>query len=186
MQQWWYMRINLSKLQKLTICQKGNLFCQAVIISLSVDVHKFGLLITAIAKMKFQLRFWQIYMYKVTTTRTLMRRAQLVCDLHSRLQNGTVYLNHLFKAKTTTTQTLLDGKPTVTPIPTLRLTLTLPLLQQWLYHTSEPPMNLSYHILQPYDIHVAHKLISTLLWLPRTRTDMEQCTRSNAVIARSS
>ena len=58
-------------------------------------------------------------MYKVTTTRTLMRRAQLVCDLHSRLQNGTAYLNHLFKAKTTTTQTLLDGKPTVTPIPTL-------------------------------------------------------------------
>ena len=75
--------------------------------------------------MKFQLRFWQIYMYKVTTIRTLMRRAQLVCDLHSRLQNGTAYLNHLFKAKTTTTQTLLDGKPTVTPIPTLRLTLTL-------------------------------------------------------------
>ena len=100
--------------------------------SLSVDVHKFGLFITAMAKMKFQLRFWQIYMYKVTTTRTLMRRAQLVCDLHSRLQNGTAYLNHLFKAKTTTTQTLLDGKPTVTSIPTLRLTLTLPLLQQWL------------------------------------------------------
>ena len=177
MQQWWYMRINLSKLQKLVLSSSH---------SLSVDVHKFGLFITAMAKMKFQLRFWQIYMYKVTTTRTLMRRAQLVCDLHSRLQNGTAYLNHLFKAKTTTTQTLLDGKPTVTPIPTLRLTLTLPLLQQWLYHTSEPPMNLSYHMLQPYDIHVAHKLISTLLRLSRTRTDMEQYTRSNAVIARSS
>ena len=42
-----------------------------------------------------------------------MRRAQLVCDLHGRLQDGTAYLNRLFKAKTTTTQTLLDGKPTV-------------------------------------------------------------------------
>lgn len=113
MQQWWYMRINLSKLQKLVLSSSH---------SLSVDVHKFGLFITAMAKMKFQLRFWQIYMYKVTTTRTLMRRAQLVCDLHSRLQNGTAYLNHLFKAKTTTTQTLLDGKPTVTSIPTIPVT----------------------------------------------------------------
>ena len=46
------MRINLSKLQKLTICQKRNLFCQAFIHSLSVDVHKCGLFITAMAKIK--------------------------------------------------------------------------------------------------------------------------------------
>ena len=48
------MRINLSikKLQKLTICQKRNLSCQAFIHSLSVDVHKFGLFITAMAKIK--------------------------------------------------------------------------------------------------------------------------------------
>ena len=144
MQQWWYMRINLSKLQKLVLSSSH---------SLSVDVHKFGLFITAMAKMKFQLRFWQIYMYKVTTTRTLMRRAQLVCDLHSRLQNGTAYLNHLFKAKTTTTQTLLDGKPTVTPIPTLVnsapvTTVTIPYIRA----TYEPIVSYTYN-LTTYTLH---------------------------------
>ena len=65
------------------------------------------------------------------------------------------------RSKTTTTRTLLDGKLTVTLIPTFRWMSTLALLRQRFYCTSETIAR----ILQPYNIRVAHKPITTLWWL---------------------
>ena len=58
-------------------------------------------------------------------------------------------------------QTLLDRTLTVTLIPTLRPTSTLTVLRQRLYCTSEAPKTIA-RILQPYNIDVAHKPITTL------------------------
>ena len=61
--------------------------------------------------------------------------------------------------RTIAARTLLDGTLTVTLNPTLRPTSTLALLRQpRLYRTSEAPLK-----LQPYNIRVAHKPITTLL-----------------------
>ena len=60
--------------------------------------------------------------------------------------------------RTIAARTLLDGTLTVTLNPTLRPTSTLVLLRQpRLYRTSEAPLK-----LQPYNIRVAHKPITTL------------------------
>ena len=67
--------------------------------------------------------------------------------------------------KTTTTRTLLDRTLTVTLIPTLRPTSTLALLRWQLYRTLEVVSETITHILQPYNICVAHKPITTLRWL---------------------
>ena len=56
---------------------------------------------------------------------------------------------------------MLDRTLTVTLIPTLRPTSTLTVLRQRLYRTSEAPETIA-RILQPYNIHVAHKPITTL------------------------
>ena len=62
-----------------------------------------------------------------------------------------------------TTRTLSDKTLTVTLIPTLRPTLTLALLRQRLYRTSEAPLNLRTCItVVQYTIHVAQKAITTL------------------------
>ena len=67
----------------------------------------------------------------------------------------------MFLVKTTTTRTLLDRTLTVTLIPTLRPASTLALLWQRLYCTSEAPETIA-RILQPYNIRVAHKPMTTL------------------------
>ena len=88
--------------------------------------------------------------------------------------------------RTITTRTLLDGTLTVTLIATLRPTLAL--LRQRLYRISGTSETIA-RILQPYNIRVAHKPITTLQRLltnvkTNQRTDREQCTRSNAATAR--
>ena len=62
--------------------------------------------------------------------------------------------------RTITTRLLVEGTLTVTLIPTLRPTLAL--LRERLYRTSEAPLKLLHDILQPYNIRVAHKPITTL------------------------
>ena len=81
--------------------------------------------------------------------------------------------------RTIAARTLLDGTLTVTLNPTLRPTSTLALLRQpRLYRTSEAPLK-----LQPYNICVAHKPITTLRRLTEDKLDDRQgadYTRSNA------
>ena len=77
--------------------------------------------------------------HKATTTRTLTRRAQLVCDSPDSLQDEAHCLT-TFLVRTITTRTLLDRTLTVTLIPTLRPTLAL--LRQRLYSISETPLKL--------------------------------------------
>ena len=66
----------------------------------------------------------------------------------------TDYLNNIL-VRTITTRTLLDGTLTVTMIPTLKPTLTLALLRQRLYRTSEAPLKLL-HVYYNLTIYVLH------------------------------
>ena len=81
----------------------------------------------------------------------------------------------MFLVRTITTRTLLDGTLTVTLIPTLR--------RQRLYRTSEAPLKLLHnHLLQPYNICVAHKTITTLrLLLTNVKDKDKQENRQGAV-----
>ena len=99
--------------------------------------------------------------HKVSTLRILTRRAQLVCDSPDRPQNETDYLNNVFsknnynkdfvRRKThsnrdSNTQTNGNSGPVTT--------VTIPYIRS----TSETIAR----ILQPYNIRVAHKPITTL------------------------
>ena len=91
--------------------------------------------------------------HKVTTIRTLTRRAQLVCDSPDSLQETRLIILTTFLVRTITTRTLLDGTLTVTLIPTLRRTLAL--LRPRLYRTSEAPLKLL-HVYYNLTIYVLH------------------------------
>ena len=120
--------------------------------------------------------------HKATTIRTLTRRAQLVCDSPDSLQDETDYLNNLFSKNNyntdfvkrnthcnadSNTQTNVNSGPVTTA--------TIPYIRG----TSETIAR----ILQPYNIRVAHKPITTLRRLltyvkdkakTNWRTDREQ------------
>ena len=99
--------------------------------------------------------------HKVTTMRNLTRRAQLFCDLPYSLQDETDYLSNVFSennynadfvrrnthsnADSNTRAIVNSGPVTTATIPYIR-------------GTSE----IIARILQPYNIHVAHKPITTL------------------------
>ena len=99
--------------------------------------------------------------HKATTIRTLTRRAQLVCDSPDSLQDETDYLNNVFSKNNyntdfvrrnthsntdSNTQTNVNSGPVTTA--------TIPYIRG----TSETIAR----ILQPYNIRVAHKPITTL------------------------
>ena len=126
--------------------------------------------------------------HKATTIRTLKRRAQLVCDSPDSLQDETDYLNNVFSKNNyntdfvrrnthsntnSNTQTNVNSGPVTTLL--------------YIRGTSETIA----HILQPYNIRVAHKPITTLRRLLTNVKDkdkpedrQEQYTRSNAATAR--
>ena len=57
---------------------------------------------------------------------------------------------------------MLDGTLSVTPIPTIRPTSTLALLRLRLYRTTRGTSETIARILQPHNIRVAHKPVTTL------------------------
>ena len=98
--------------------------------------------------------------HKATTIRTLTRRAQLVCDSLDSLQDETDYLNNVFSKNNYNTDTDVrrkthsntDSNTQTNSGPVT--TATLPYIRG----TSETIAR----ILQPYNIRVAHKPITTL------------------------
>ena len=91
--------------------------------------------------------------HKATTIRTLTRRAQLVCDLPDSLQDETDYLNNYstnFVRRNSHSNTDSITQTNSGPVTTA----TIPYIRG----TSE----IIARILQPYNIHVAHKPITTL------------------------
>ena len=118
--------------------------------------------------------------HKATTIRTLTRRAQLVCDSSDSLQDETDYLNNIFSKNNYNTDFVrrnthsnTDSNTQTNSGPVTPATIT------YIRGTSETIARK----LQPYNIRVAHKLITTLrrllTKLSRTktnrRTDREEC-----------
>ncbi|CAH3151255.1 unnamed protein product, partial [Porites evermanni] len=97
--------------------------------------------------------------HKTTTIRTLTRRAQLVCDSPDSLQDETDYLNNVF-SKNNYTMDFVRGNTHSNPDSNTQTnsgpvtTATIPYMRG----TSETIAR----ILQPYNIRVAHKPITTL------------------------
>ncbi|CAH3020085.1 unnamed protein product, partial [Porites evermanni] len=97
--------------------------------------------------------------HKATTIRTLTRRAQLVCDSPDSLQDETDYLNNVFSKNNYNTDFVrrnthsnTDSNSQTNSVPVT--TATIPYIRG----TSETIAR----ILQPYNIRVAHKPITTL------------------------
>ena len=108
--------------------------------------------------------------HKATTIRTLTRRAQLVCDSPDSLQDETDYLNNVFSQKNYNTDFVRQNTHRHTDSNTQTnsgpvTTATIP----YIIGTSETIAR----ILQPYNIRVAHKPITTLrrLLMSRTKTN---------------
>ena len=96
---------------------------------------------------------------KATTIRTLKRRAQLVCDSPDSLQDESDYLNNVFSKNNCNTDFVRRNTHSNTDSNTQTnsgrvTTATIPYIRG----TSETIAR----ILQPYNIHVAHKPITTL------------------------
>ena len=109
--------------------------------------------------------------HKATTIRTLTRRVQLVCDSPDSLQDETDYLNHVFSKNNYNTDFVRRNTHTNTdsniqtnsgPVTTA----TVPYVRG----TSETIAR----ILQPYNISVAHKSITTLRRLPTNVKDKDK------------
>ncbi|CAH3178855.1 unnamed protein product, partial [Porites evermanni] len=97
--------------------------------------------------------------HKATTIRTLTRRAQLVCDSPDSLQDETDYLNNVFSKNNYNTDFVRRNTHSNTDSNTQTnsgpvTTATIPYIRD----TSETIER----ILQPYNIRVAHKPITTL------------------------
>ena len=99
--------------------------------------------------------------HKATTIRTLTRRAQLVCDSPDSLQDETDYLNNVFSKNNYNTDFVrrnthsnTDSNTQTNSGPVTTATATIPYIRG----TSETIAR----ILQPYNIRVAHKPITTL------------------------
>ena len=110
--------------------------------------------------------------HKATTIRTLTRRAQLVCDSPDSLQDETDYLNNGFSKnnyntdfvrRNTHSNTYFNTKPNVHSGPVTTATI------QYIRSTFETIAC----ILQPYNIRVAHKPITTIR---RLLTNVKVCT----------
>ena len=129
--------------------------------------------------------------HKATTIQTLTRRAQLVCNSTDSLIDETDYLNNVFSKKNYNADFI--GRNTYKPAeqngtnanPTPVTTATIPYIKG----TSETIAR----ILQPYNIRVAHKSITTLRQLltnvkdkdePNDRQGAVYNARSNAATAR--
>ena len=98
--------------------------------------------------------------HKATTIRSLTRQAQLVCDSPNNLQDETNYLNNIFSKnnynmnfarRNTHSNTDFHTKTNVNSGPVTRAVI------PYITGTSETIA----HILQPYNIRVAHKPITT-------------------------
>ena len=97
--------------------------------------------------------------HKATTIRTLTRRAQLVCHSPDSLQDETDYLNNVFSKNNYNTDFVRRNTHSNTDSNTQTnsgpvTTATIPYIRG----TSETIAR----VLQPYNIHVAHKPITTL------------------------
>ena len=98
--------------------------------------------------------------HKATTIRTLTRRAQLVCDSPESLQDETDYLNNVFSKNYNTdfvrqnTHSDTDFNTQINVNSGPLMTATIPYIRG----TSETMAR----TLQPYNILVAHKPITTL------------------------
>ena len=126
--------------------------------------------------------------HKATTIRTLTRRALLVCNSHDSLADERKYLDNVFSKNnyncdfvTRNTYRTEPNETNTNFTPTT--TVTIPYIKG----TSE----IIARILQPYNIRVAHRPITTLRKLltnvkdkDQPRTDKEQFIRSNAATAR--
>ena len=121
--------------------------------------------------------------HKATTIRTLTRHAQLVCDSPDSLTDENKYLDNVFNKNNYNRDfirhnTDRNSEPNATNTnATSVTTATIPYIKG----TSETIAR----ILQPYNIRVAHKPITTLRQLLTNRaTDGEQFIKSNAATAR--
>ena len=79
--------------------------------------------------------YW-LYWCGLVRGRTLTRRAQLVCDSPGSVQDETDYLNNVFSKNNYNTDFVRRNTHSNANSPTLKLTLNLALLRQWLYRTS--------------------------------------------------
>ena len=100
--------------------------------------------------------------HKATTIRTLTRRAQLVCDSPDSLQDETDYLNNVFSKnnyntdfvrRNTHSNTYSNTQPNVHSGPVTKATI-IPYIRSTFETIA--------CILQPYNIRVAHKPITTI------------------------
>ena len=121
--------------------------------------------------------------YKATTIQTLARQAQLVCDSPDSLQEETNYVDNVLSKNNYNTDFVRQNAHSNTDSNTQTnfnsghvTTVTIPYIRG----TSETISR----ILQPYNIHVAHKLMTTSRRLPTNVKDkdkpedrQEQCTR---------
>ena len=128
--------------------------------------------------------------HKATTIRALARQAQLVCDSPDSLQEETNYLNNVFSKNNYNTDFVRQNTHSNTDSKTQTnfssghvTTATIP----YIGGTSETISC----ILQSYNMHVAHKLMTTSRRLLTNVKDkdkledrQEQYTRSNATTAR--
>ena len=108
--------------------------------------------------------------HKATTIRTLTRRAQLVCDSPDSLQDETDYLNNVFSKNNYNTDFVRRNTHSNTDSNTQTnsgpvTTATIPYIRG----TSDTIAC----ILQPYNIRVAHKPITTIR---RLLTNVKVCT----------
>ena len=109
--------------------------------------------------------------HKATTIQTLTRRAQLVCDSPDSLQDETDYFNNVFSKNNYNTDFVRRNTHSNTDSNTQTnsgpvTTATIPYIRG----TSETIA----HILQPYNIRVAHKPIATLRRLLTNVKDKEK------------
>ena len=111
--------------------------------------------------------------HKATTIRTLTRRAQLVCDSPDSLQDETDYLNNVFSKnnyntdfvrRNTHSNTYSNTQPNVHSGSVTKATI-IPYIRSTFETIA--------CILQPYNIRVAHKPITTIR---RLLTNVKVCT----------
>ena len=123
--------------------------------------------------------------HKATTIRTLTRRALLVCDSHDSLADEPKYLDNVFNKNNYNCDFVTRNTYRTEPNETnTNLTPTTTVTIPYIKGTSE----IIARILQPYNIRVAHRPITTLRKLVTSvkdkGTDKEQFIRSNAATAR--
>ena len=108
--------------------------------------------------------------HKATTVRTLTRRAQLVCDSPDSLQDETDYLNNVFSKNNYNTDFVRRNTHSNTDSNTQTNVNSGPVTKATIPYIRGTSSETIARILQPYNIRIAHKPITSL---PRLLTNVK-------------